>query len=69
MLWVSYQLLHSCFADVATVQQFGGGTGPILVEGVQCTGSESSLSQCPHDGIGNHYCSHFEDASVRCGKN
>ena len=53
------------------VHEFGGGTGPILVDEVQCTGSESSLSQCPHDGIGNHDCSHFEDAGVIClgGKN
>ena len=35
---------------------------------MDCTGSESSLSQCSHAGIGNHDCSHIEDVGVRCGK-
>ena len=48
------------------VPEFGGGSGLILLDEVQCTGSESSLSQCPHDGICNHNCDHSEDAGVRC---
>ena len=46
--------------------EFDGGIDSILLDEVQCTGIESSLSQCPHAGIGNHDCSHFEDAGVRC---
>ena len=45
---------------------FGEGTGPIWLDDVSCTGSESELLECPHNGIGNHNCNHFEDASVSC---
>ena len=31
-----------------------------------CTGTESTLTQCSHNGIGNHDCSHSEDAGVIC---
>ena len=49
-----------------SLARFGEGTGPIWLDDVFCTGSESELLECPHNGIGNHNCEHFEDASVRC---
>ena len=45
---------------------FGGGTGPIILDDVRCSGSESRLVSCSHRGIGIHGCSHAEDAGVRC---
>ena len=43
---------------------FGGGTGPILLDDVQCTGNENTLSDCP--ATADHDCQHYEDAGVRC---
>ena len=45
---------------------FGQGSGPITLDNVQCTGTETTLVSCTHGGIGTHNCGHSEDASVIC---
>ena len=52
-------------------QAFGGashgqGSGPIWMDDVACSGSESLLSECSHRGWGNSDCTHSKDASVQC---
>ncbi|KAG7214371.1 hypothetical protein INR49_023082 [Caranx melampygus] len=45
---------------------FGQGVGPILLNGVQCTGNELSLEECPHNNWKQHNCDHKRDAGVSC---
>ena len=44
---------------------FGTGSGPIVLDDVACTGSETALINCTYDATTSD-CSHFEDAGVQC---
>lgn len=45
---------------------FGEGLGPIEFLTTSCTGSEMQLIDCPHGTGTNYYCSHRDDAGVKC---
>ena len=45
---------------------YGQGTGPILLDQVRCNGNEQSLLDCPQNPVGQHDCSHDQDASITC---
>ncbi|XP_035670242.1 scavenger receptor class A member 5-like [Branchiostoma floridae] len=51
---------------VSSQRSFGRGGGHIWLDQVACTGNESRLTDCPHNGWADHDCAHDEDASVSC---
>lgn len=53
-------------AVVVSSAKYGAGQGTILLDNLNCTGTESSLAQCSHSGYYNHNCQHNEDVGVVC---
>ena len=50
--------------------QYGSSSGPVWLRQVNCSGNESKLSHCMHNGAGNiGNCSHAQDVAVHCSAN
>ena len=45
---------------------FGAGTGPIHLDDVDCSGTESNITDCPHSSTITCTNGHSQDAGVRC---
>ena len=62
-------IFHVTGSDVilnATLAGFGMATGPVLIDETRCTGDETRLINCRHNGVGTLNCDHRRDVGLRC---
>jgi hypothetical protein len=45
---------------------FGTDSVPIWLDNLSCSGTETSLFDCPANDIGDSNCNHNEDVGVQC---
>ena len=54
----------SWYGHVAT--SAAPATQPIWMDDVQCSGTETDITDCPSNGWGNQNCGHYEDVQLVC---
>ena len=47
---------------------FGAGEGDVILDNLNCLGNESSLLDCPSNGLFVENCYHSEDAGATCSQ-
>ena len=50
----------------ALTNSYTESTWPIHINDLNCSGSEESIWNCPHNGLIGYSCSHYDDAAVLC---
>ena len=66
--------MHYCYSSpkyfyagsIAATGSYTESLKPIFINDLNCTGSEESVWDCPHNGIEGYSCNHRQDASVVC---
>ena len=65
--WSLYVCAYNSGAVAFPGAQFNPGTGPIFLDQIVCSGSETSVLDCRrHTPLGLPTCEHSQDAGVRC---
>jgi len=70
-LWERNVLIYTWMCSVRrsglyTGNQYRRSSGPIWLDNVDCTGSETHFTQCSHNGWGTYNCGHYQDVSISC---
>ena len=60
------QLGYLSATHALTNAQFGRGTGPVLLNNVDCYGYEARIDECNHRGLYAGDCSGSTGAGVKC---
>lgn len=66
--YITFSIMTSSIVHAGAISHFfawfGRGSGPIHMDDVSCSGSETRLIDCNHES--SHNCHHGEDVGVTC---
>ena len=59
-------IIYNVIGAASKKKVFTEVTWPIHIKDLNCTGSENSIWDCPHNRLKDYYCNHHDDAAVMC---